>query len=214
MYYDEACMNYPSIILIIEPTTGSIIAANKKAELTYGYSIEKLCTMNINDINALEQNQLNVELEMATTGKCNIFQFLHKTADDKLINMEVDSYPTLINNKIYLFSLISPISTESIISSSSISLVEESTDSIMIVDQNNKVRKINKSFEKLFNYKESEVIGESAFSLLKDIDLEEYENLVSSFSERGSKKVNFNLKDEDKVVEYTLTGIPTFYLDN
>ncbi len=214
MYYDEACMNYPSIILIIEPTTGRIVAANKKAEITYGYSIEKLCTMNINEINALKQNQLNVELEMATTGKCNVFQFLHKTADDKLINMEVDSYPTLINNKVYLFSLISPIPPESIISTSSINLVEESTDSIMIVDQNNKVRKINKSFEKLFDCKETDVIGESAFSLLKGLDLEKYENLVSSFSERGSKKVSFNIADDDKVVEYTLTGIPTFYLDN
>lgn len=91
MYFSEACMNFPAIMLIINPSDGSIISANKKAESTYGYSIEKLCTMNIKEINVLKPDQIKQELLNAKLEQDNIFLFPHKTITGKIINMEVQS---------------------------------------------------------------------------------------------------------------------------
>ncbi|MDD4082672.1 MAG: PAS domain S-box protein, partial [Sphaerochaetaceae bacterium] len=152
MYYSEACMNYPAIILLIEPNTGKIVAANKKAESTYGYSIDKLCTMKISEINVLKPEQIKEEIYNATSELRNYFHFPHKTASGKIINMEVESYPTKIYEKVYLFSVIYPSNERNIFVNASLNLIDKSPDAIMVLDQSNRVIKINKSFEVLFGF--------------------------------------------------------------
>ena len=99
MDYSDACMNYPATILLIEPDNGNIVGANKKAEITYGYSIEQLCKMNINDINALKPEQIKEEVQNANSKIKNQFHFPHKTASGKIIDVEVESYPTKYHDK-------------------------------------------------------------------------------------------------------------------
>ena len=214
MYYSEACMNYPAILLLVEPNTGEIIAANKKAESTYGYSINKLCTMKISDINILKPDQLKEEINNATSELRNYFHFPHKTASGEIINMEVESYPTKIYGKAYLFSIIYPSNERNIFVNASLNLIDKSTDAIMVLDQSNRIIKINKSFEELFGFKEVNVIGEYGHTLLSGLNEKKYEYLISELANGKSEIVNFKIIDGNKTFEYTLSGIPTFYLNN
>jgi PAS domain S-box-containing protein len=214
MYYSEACMNYPAIILLIEPITGKIVAANKKAESTYGYSIDKLCTMKISDINVLKPDQIKEEIRNATSELRNYFHFPHKTASGKIINMEVESYPTKIYDNDYLFSVIYPSNDRNIFINASLNLMDKSNDAIMVLDQSNRVIKLNKSFEKLFNFKEVSVIGEDGLTLLKDLNKNKYEYLITELSNGKSDNVTFQRTEGKKNFVYTVSGIPTFYLNN
>ncbi|MFA7107902.1 MAG: response regulator [Sphaerochaetaceae bacterium] len=214
MYYSEACMNYPAIILLIEPNTGKIVAANKKAESTYGYSIDKLCTMKISEINVLKPEQIKEEIYNATSELRNYFHFPHKTASGKIINMEVESYPTKIYEKVYLFSVIYPSNERNIFVNASLNLIDKSPDAIMVLDQSNRVIKINKSFEVLFGFEEAMVIGEFGYNLLKDLQKQKYDYLIEELSNGKTENVNFKVIDSYKTYEYILSGIPTFYLNN
>ena len=214
MYYSEACMNYPAILLLIEPNTGKIVAANKKAESTYGYSIEKLCTMKISDINVLKPEQLKEEINNAMSEFRNYFHFPHKTASGKILNMEVESYPTKIYDDAYLFSVIYPSNERNVFANTSLNLLEKSPDAIMVLDQSNRVIKINKSFERLFGCDEVSVIGEFGYTLLKDLKKQKYEYLINELSNGKSDNVTFEVTVGNNTMNYTLSGIPTFYLNN
>ncbi len=214
MYYNEACMNYPAILLLVEPNTGRIVSANKKAESTYGYSIDKLCSMNITDINILKPEQVKAEIHNATSELRNYFHFPHKTASGKILNMEVESYPTKIDNKAHLFSVIYPSNKRNIFAKASLHLIEKSKDAIMVLDPSNRVIKINKSFEKLFGLKEFDVIGEYGNTLVSDVNFQKYSYLIKELSHGKSESINFTKVEGNKIVEYTLSGIPTFYQNN
>ena len=214
MYYSEACMNYPAILLLVEPNTGRIVSANKEAENTYGYSIDELCSMNIGDINILKPEQIKAEIHNATSELRNYFHFPHKTASGKILNMEVESYPTKIDDKAHLFSVIYPSHKRNIFAKASLNLTEKSKDAIMVLDPSNRVIKINKSFEKLFGLKEVDVIGEYGNTLVSDVNFQKYSYLIKELSHGKSESINFTRAEGNKITEYTLSGIPTFYQNN
>jgi len=103
MKFEEACINYPAIILLISPETGMILDANKKAIEIYGYSVEELMSMTIMDINVLKKEQVVEEMEIARREKRNYFHFPHRTKDGTIIEMEVESYPTKLEGEDVLF---------------------------------------------------------------------------------------------------------------
>ena len=207
-------MNYPAIILLIEPSTGKIVAANKKAESTYGYSITTLCNMNISEINVLKPEQIKEELYNANSELRNYFHFPHKTATGKIINMEVESYPTKIYDKSYLFSIIYPSNERNIFVNASLNLMTNSSTSIMVLDQSNRIIKINKSFETLFGFKEANVIGEYGHKLLQGLNKQKYDYLISKLTNGKSAEVSFKTFEGDKTFYYTLSGLPTYYLSH
>lgn len=214
MYYSEACMNYPAILLLIEPKSGNIVAANKKAASTYGYSIDKLCSMKISDLNVLKPNQIKEELHNATSELRNYFHFPHKTASGEIINMEVESYPTKIHDKAYLLSTIYPSNERNIFVNASLNLMDKSTDAIMVLDQANRIIKVNKSFVNLFDIDESCIIGELGNVLLNGSNKEKYDYLIKELSYGKTESVYFKIKDENETINYIVSGIPTFYLNN
>ncbi|HKK95474.1 MAG TPA: PAS domain S-box protein, partial [Anaerovoracaceae bacterium] len=147
MNFGEACINYPSIMLLIEPETGNILEANKKAADTYGYSIEELKTMTILDINVLKKEQVVEEMRIAREESRNYFHFPHRTKNGFIIEMEVESYPTKIENKNILLSFIRPCEKRSYFNSAAMKLVQESRDIVVVLDQNCRIIRVNKKFE-------------------------------------------------------------------
>jgi PAS domain S-box-containing protein len=214
MYYSEACMNFPAILLLIDPNNGKIIAANKKAKKTYGYSIEKLCTMNISEINVLKPEQIKQEINNAASEARNYFHFPHKTAYGKIINMEVESYPTQIHDKAYLFSIIYPSNERNVFINAGIDIMDKSTDAILVLDPSNRVIKVNASFENLFKCKETNIIGEFANTLIKGVEQHKYEYLMSELVNGNSEEITLKIEDDGQIYDYVISGIPTFYLNN
>ncbi|MFW6252618.1 MAG: PAS domain S-box protein [bacterium] len=93
-----------SVMLIIDPDTGSIVAANEAARAFYGY--DDLRERTINSINQLSAAEVSEEMRLAATQQRNFFRFIHATRDRGLRHVEVYSYPIDFNGGSYLFSII------------------------------------------------------------------------------------------------------------
>jgi PAS domain S-box-containing protein len=99
-----------SVMLLIEPETGAIMAANHAASDYYGYGLQALCTMNIADINALDPDRVAAERARALKGERNYFRFVHRLASGDVRDVEVYSTPIQIDGQPRLFSIVHDVS--------------------------------------------------------------------------------------------------------
>lgn len=108
--YRNLFNNHHTIMMIIEPTSGAIIDVNPAAESFYGWSRADMITMNIEDINTLKREEIFKKIKLAKQNLSNRFEFVHRTAKGKLVDVEVFSGPIQIENKTYLYSIVTDAS--------------------------------------------------------------------------------------------------------
>lgn len=82
-----------SVMLLIDPSDGSIKDANAAAERFYGWSRDELTGMRITDINTLSPDEVKVEMERARTLQKSHFDFRHRLASGEVRDVEVYSGP-------------------------------------------------------------------------------------------------------------------------
>ena len=101
--------NHSAVMLLIDPTTGQIVKANQAASQFYGYPLEKLIQMNIQQLNVLSPAEIAEKMADAFNKQVNIFEFRHMLADGQVRDVQVHSAPVTIQNQILLFSIIQDI---------------------------------------------------------------------------------------------------------
>ncbi len=101
-YFDKN----PEIMLIIDASSGDIVRANSSASKFYGYSVDELESMKIQDINIFTKEQVREEMREAANEKRNFFIFRHKLASGKTKRVRVFSYPYNLDGKKVLISSI------------------------------------------------------------------------------------------------------------
>jgi diguanylate cyclase (GGDEF)-like protein/PAS domain S-box-containing protein len=107
---DQAFDNHPVTMLLIDPATGEIKAANQAASEYYGYSKNKLVTMRIQQINVLSPEAIAAERELVRKENRNYFIFRHRLANGSIRTVKVSSAPVSVEpGKQLLFSLITDI---------------------------------------------------------------------------------------------------------
>ncbi|GAB4546206.1 MAG: hypothetical protein Fur002_21050 [Anaerolineales bacterium] len=97
---------HSAAMLLIDPISGEILDANASAASFYGYSIERLKQMQIQDINMLPQQEVAKLREPAAKESLNSFIMPHKLANGQRRIVEVYSSPIAIQGKTILFSII------------------------------------------------------------------------------------------------------------
>lgn len=95
-----------SIMIVVDPQTGSIEHVNKAAANFYGYSIEQLESMNITEINISSEKETKENMQNALNDDRNNFIFQHKLASGEIRTVEVYSCPHVLGDKEVLFSII------------------------------------------------------------------------------------------------------------
>jgi PAS domain S-box-containing protein len=95
-----------AVKLLIDPANGKIIDANQAAAQFYGYSVQRLKAMNINEINVLSSGEIHAEMQNALNEKRSYFNFIHHLADGRERNVEVYSSPIEYNGSSILHSII------------------------------------------------------------------------------------------------------------
>ncbi len=109
MLYHGLFETNQAIKLIIDPTCGKIVDANKAAMKFYGYSKSQLTNMTIFDINALSRDEVEKEILNAEAGGKRYFNFTHKLASGAIRNVEVYSDPIELEGKHLLYSIVHDI---------------------------------------------------------------------------------------------------------
>jgi len=100
---------HSAAMLLLVPNTGQIVQANQAAAQYYGYPLEKLIQMNIQQLNVLPPSKIAEKMGSALNKQANIFEFRHVLADGQVRDVEVHSTPITIQNKVLLFSIINDI---------------------------------------------------------------------------------------------------------
>ncbi|MFK5986143.1 MAG: PAS domain S-box protein [Pseudomonadota bacterium] len=98
--------NNTAVKLVIDPSNGKIINANPAACQFYGYSLERITSMNISSINTLPPEQIKSEIEQAVSEKKHSFQFKHRIASGEIRDVEVHVGNIIIDNKKYLHTIV------------------------------------------------------------------------------------------------------------
>ncbi|MCX6892084.1 MAG: CHASE domain-containing protein [Verrucomicrobia bacterium] len=89
--YRNHFVNNAAMMLMVDPTEGTIIEANNAAARFYGYSHERLLTLRIIDINTASTAEVRQAMAAVMQGLSNRFEFQHRLADGSLREVEVSS---------------------------------------------------------------------------------------------------------------------------
>ncbi|MFA6506788.1 MAG: PAS domain S-box protein [Treponemataceae bacterium] len=99
-----------AVMLIIDPTDTVIIDANNAAISFYGWSRDELIGKRLSEINTLSPEMLREQIRRSLFLEKNHFQFKHRLADGRILDVEAHSGPILIGGVKYLLSIIHDIS--------------------------------------------------------------------------------------------------------
>ncbi len=210
MYFNEACLNYPAALIITDPNSGKIISANNKAASIYGYSIEELINMNINDLNVLKMDQLNNTIYKHSS-KHNYYHIPHKNASNEIITVLEKRYPTQIDGNTYYLSKIFPSDEKISFNGQNFNFIYDSNTPAILIDSFNRAIKINKKFEDLFKCDELHSIGKLTHTLIKGLDKSKFDSLINNLHSTKTDTLNFHNPDDNNV--YNLTAYASTYLD-
>ncbi|SMP45157.1 PAS domain S-box-containing protein [Desulfonatronum zhilinae] len=82
-----------AVVLLIDPETGRIVDANDSAADFYGYPLQRLRGMRIQEINALVPEEVEAEYRRARAEERDYFIFPHRLATGEVRTVEVYSSP-------------------------------------------------------------------------------------------------------------------------
>jgi PAS domain S-box-containing protein len=98
--------DHDAAMMLISPEDGQIVDVNQGASRFYGYSIEELRSMKINQINQHSDEEVRKAINEATNQLRNYFIFPHKLASGEIRNVEIYSTSIRIEKRPILFSII------------------------------------------------------------------------------------------------------------
>ena len=98
-----------AIMLIIDPDTGNIIQANKAASDFYGWSIELLSDMRIQEINTLPSEAVTNEMNEAMSSGSIHLASRHRRSDNSIRDVDVFCCKIEIKGKAFFYSIIHDI---------------------------------------------------------------------------------------------------------
>ena len=104
--YRNLFQNNRTVMLITDPDDGQIVDANPAAATFYGWPIETLCRMHIQDINTLPPEQVMAAMQQTRSEEKNYFSFRHRRADGSIRDVEVLISMVEIGGMDFLHSII------------------------------------------------------------------------------------------------------------
>lgn len=110
--YRRLFEEHSAIKFLIEPDSGDIVDANKSAVDFYGWRLEELKQMKIQQINILSPEEVKAEMQKARTLKKTHFEFRHRCSDGSIKDVKVFSSKIEIKGKEYLHSIIHDVTKE------------------------------------------------------------------------------------------------------
>ena len=108
--YQSLFADNKAIKLLIDPQTGLVVDANEAAVAFYGWPLEQLRNMRINDINTLTDDEVQEEIRNAQSGRRRCFRFRHRTARNEIRDVDVYSGPVTFVGRELLLSIVIDVS--------------------------------------------------------------------------------------------------------
>jgi PAS domain S-box-containing protein len=159
-------------MLLIEPTDGRIVDANAAAESFYGYSLNQIKEMNIDQINTLTREEIAQEMSNAEHEKKSAFHFRHRLANGEVRDVEVHSGSVNFKEHHLLYSIVHDI-TERHKAEVEVKeqlhfieqLIEAIPNPLFYKDDQGRYLGCNHAFEQYIGSSRQELVGKSVYEL-------------------------------------------------
>jgi diguanylate cyclase (GGDEF)-like protein/PAS domain S-box-containing protein len=153
---------HDSTMLLIDPATGAIVNANAAASRFYGYTIDRLCSMNLAEINIHRPEEIALAAQQAVHGDRNRFVFSHRLVTGEVRTVEVHSSPVEVDGRTHLFSIVHDI-TDRQRAEASLHLhdaaLNAAANAIVITDKDGVIVWVNRAFTHITGYRPEEAMG-------------------------------------------------------
>ena len=97
---------HSAMMMIFDPETGFILEANHSAIEFYGWSIDEIRKLRIQDINTLTPEEVERAIEQSKTAEKNYFMFRHRRADGSIRDVEVYSRTIVTDGRSLLYTIL------------------------------------------------------------------------------------------------------------
>ncbi|MCF8303629.1 MAG: PAS domain S-box protein [Bacteroidales bacterium] len=214
---------YANDIIIMYDENGRIIEANEKASRTYGYSIEEMLAMKIDQLRASEKEPLSKELTSEKGNGGMVYETNHKKSNGTEIPVEISSRPIEVEDTTYYQMIIRDISERKKVEEELRiqkayfeDLFEYAPEAIAILDNEDRVIQVNREFENLFGYSLNEASGKQINDLIVPDDLtEEGWNTTNAVASGDSIELeSIRISKEGTRIPVSITGKPILLSGN
>lgn len=157
---------HTAVMLLIEPEDGKIMDANPAASEFYGYNLEELKELTIQDINILNSEEVKKRRQMALQKHQKYFVFPHRMKNGNIRYVDVYSCPIDLGGKRLLYSIIFDVTERE---ENKMELYREKEflnitlksigDGVVTTDLRGRITSINKAAEDIVQWKNEEVTG-------------------------------------------------------
>jgi PAS domain S-box-containing protein len=155
---------HSAVKLVIEACTANIIDANQAAADFFGRSIEKLCSMNMSDIQTTPSEKAIVEILNSRLTEKHPIHLQHRMEDGTLRDIEAFTTKIHIDGKDLFFAIIHDVTDRTLAEvqlKKMSTAVEQSPVSVVITDPLGHMEYVNPMFTQLTGYSAEEVKGKN-----------------------------------------------------
>ncbi|HET6487580.1 MAG TPA: PAS domain S-box protein, partial [Spirochaetia bacterium] len=103
---------HSAAMIVIDPETGRLLEANQAASDFYGWSVDELTAMSIQDINTMSAEAVRREMETVRSLGRTRFSFRHRRADGSARDVEVFSSSIELRGKAVLYSIVHDVTEQ------------------------------------------------------------------------------------------------------
>lgn len=107
--FQSMFQQHSAVMLLIQPSTGQIVQANKAALDFYGYSEAEMLALTVFDINMVAPAKVHDALSSAKRKESAIYEFPHRLANGEIRIVEVHGSPIELGNENLRFSIVHDI---------------------------------------------------------------------------------------------------------
>ena len=155
---------HSSVQLIIDHETAKIIDANRAAATYYGWSIEKLRTMSMHDINTSPPEEVKHEIEMNRLSGHRLLSYQHRKADGSIRDVEVLNKIITVNGKKLSYAIIHDVTerrqAENQLQKMSVA-IEQNPTVVVMTDPAGNIEYVNPQFTEHTGYTAEEAKGQN-----------------------------------------------------
>ena len=207
-FYRSLFLSNHSVMLIVEPKSGTIADANPAAVRFYGYPKEVLVGKPVVEINILPQEQILREMEIARQEKRSYFNMRHRLADGRVRDVEIYSGPILLAGRELLYSIVHDVSVRKDIERQ---LQEQRATLNTVVNtapigiglvSGQIIRWVNRQLLDMLDFSEEEIVGKNTQAFLAG------EHGFEGLHGQGSLETRWQRKD-GKVIQIQVHAEPT-----